>query len=91
MFCAPSMHENGVYRYEIFGTREPALCDELELHINNICKKFGIGYLPLQQKENVYDNNNSSLLTAPLRQLINSLEIPEDLHYPIFIGQRHAR
>ena len=33
------MHENGVYPYEILGIREPILCDEFELHIDNICKK----------------------------------------------------
>ena len=34
-----------VYPYEILGTREPILCDEFELHIDNICKKYGIEYL----------------------------------------------
>jgi hypothetical protein len=31
MFTAPSIHKNG-FPYEILGTREPALCDEFELH-----------------------------------------------------------
>jgi hypothetical protein len=49
MFCSPSPHVNG-NNYEIIATREPALLneiqiDEMELHIDNICKKYGLSYL----------------------------------------------
>jgi P4 family phage/plasmid primase-like protien len=58
MYCTPSIHVNGT-RYEILGTFEPATLnelqtDELELHINSICKKYDIDYL---------SNKNDRLLT----------------------------
>lgn len=63
MYCTPSIHINGT-RYEILGTFEPATLndlqtDDLELHINNICKKYGIDYL----------NNKNDRLLTPIREL----------------------
>jgi Bifunctional DNA primase/polymerase, N-terminal len=71
-YCTPSPHKNGC-NYEIIGTTEPETIDDLELHIDNICKKYGIPYLsngngnggslpPIQDlfKENtkVYEGHN---------------------------------
>src|SRR5712691_1711587 len=49
MFCTPSHHMNG-HRYEIDGTCEPLTLtleqtDDLEKHIDNICRKYRIKYL----------------------------------------------
>ena len=49
MICSPSIHKNG-HPYEIIGTCEPLSltleqADELEEHINNICRKYGLKYL----------------------------------------------
>lgn len=87
MFTAPSIHENG-YPYEILGTREPALCDEFELHLDHIFKKYDIEYL-----YNYYSpesNNNNNSLPQPLRQLIEMLEIPPNFQYHILEGTRHS-
>jgi P4 family phage/plasmid primase-like protien len=86
MFVAPSMHENGTYPYKIWGTKEPALCDEFELHLDNIYRKYDIEYL-LESDKNT--NNNTSKLSNPLRQLINILDIQPDFQYRIPEGQRH--
>jgi hypothetical protein len=63
MYCTPSVHKNGT-RYAFLGTCEPATLnelqtDELELHINSICKKYGIDYL----------NNKNDRLLIPIRDL----------------------
>ena len=85
MFTAPSMHENGVHAYEILGTREPILCDDLESHIDKILKKYSIQYIQQQQ-----DNENSvGSLPEPLIQIINSLEIDPNIQYRIPEGARH--
>lgn len=61
MFCSPSIHKNG-YPYQIIGTKEPALCDEFEIHIDNICKKYRILYLE-QRSDNVnYQSNNNCVI-----------------------------
>ncbi len=49
MFCTPSFHKNGS-RYTIIGIPEPVMlnikqADELEQHIDNICRKYGLKYL----------------------------------------------
>jgi hypothetical protein len=45
LFCSPSIHKNG-YRYEIIGTKAPVRINEdYELHIDNICRKYGLTYL----------------------------------------------
>ena len=49
MYCSPSIHKDG-HRYEILGVREPVAlsiseADELERHIDDICKRHGIQYL----------------------------------------------
>ena len=87
IFTAPSIHENG-YPYEILGIKEPVLCDEFENHLDNICKKYSIEYLQ-RTEENNNNNNNSSKLPNSLRQLINSLDIPQDFQYRIPEGVRH--
>jgi hypothetical protein len=65
MSCSPSPLESG-FRYSILGINEPAVLneqqtDDLEKHINSICKKYGIGYL-----DNV--NKNGKSLT-PIEEL----------------------
>jgi len=45
-FCSPSPHKNG-HNYEIIGTPEPEIIDDLESHIDNICKKYQIPYLEI--------------------------------------------
>lgn len=87
MFCSPSIHENG-YPYEILGTKEPALCDEFEIHLDNIFKQYGIEYL--DNHEQPRHNNNNNSLPQPLRQLIEMLEIPSNFQYRILEGVRHS-
>jgi hypothetical protein len=46
-FCSPSIHPGGC-RYEIIGMKVPAIVNEeqdYELHIDNICRKYGLRYL----------------------------------------------
>ena len=82
MFTAPSIHQDG-YPYEVLGVKEPILCDEFEIHLDNIFRKYNIEYL----KQN--NNNNNSKLPDPLRQLILLLEIPRDFQFRIHEGSRH--
>jgi hypothetical protein len=86
MFCSPSIQENG-YPYEILGTKEPALCDEFELHLDNIFRKHGIEYIQ-QPFQTEYNTTNS--LPEPLRKLINWLVIPKDFQFRINEGIRHV-
>ena len=86
MFCSPSIHEDG-YPYEILDCKEPVLCDEFESHIDNICRKYSIDYLQQQQNN---ENIGSRILSEPLIQIINLLDIPSDFQYRIPKGQRHA-
>jgi len=87
MFTVPSMHENG-YPYEILGTREPALCDEFELHLDDLFKKYGIEYLDNHEQHK--NNNSNDSLPQPVRQLIEMLEIPPNFQYRILEGIRHS-
>jgi putative DNA primase/helicase len=48
MYCSPSIHKDG-HPYEILGAREPVAldnseADDLERHIDDICKRHGIRY-----------------------------------------------
>jgi hypothetical protein len=43
-FVTPSSHKNG-YNHEIIGTSDPDIIDELEEHIDTICKKYSLLYL----------------------------------------------
>ena len=43
LFVSPSPHKNG-FNYQVIGTTEPEVADQFELHIQTICKKFGIQY-----------------------------------------------
>jgi hypothetical protein len=71
-FCNPSIHQNG-YPYQIIGTKEPVLCDEFEIHLNNICKRYGIQYLEYSNED---DQKNQSY----------SGKIPiQDLFQPDFV------
>ena len=45
LFCAPSPHRNG-YAYEILGTLEPEVIDQMQGHLEQICKKYGLKYSP---------------------------------------------
>ncbi len=42
MYCTPSPHADGS-NYEILGTREPAIMDEIGKVVKNICDKWGLG------------------------------------------------
>jgi P4 family phage/plasmid primase-like protien len=88
MFSAPSIHANG-YPYEILGIREPVLCDEFEIHLDNIFKKFDIEYLKEQYNNSDNNGSNSSKLADPLRQLVNWLEILPNFQFKIHEGARH--
>ena len=44
LFVSPSVHKNG-YPYQIIGTKEPRIVDDLVQHLNNIFKKYNIPYL----------------------------------------------
>jgi P4 family phage/plasmid primase-like protien len=87
MFTAPSIHEDG-NPYEVLGIKEPVLCDEFQIHLDNIFKKYNIKYLE-QYNNNNNSNNNSSKLSELLRQLINWLEIPPNFQFRIHKGARH--
>ena len=71
MFVSPSMHKDG-YPYKIIGTKIPALCDELENIINNLCNKYGIPYLESNNNNsNIshFVSNNNNLI--PIENLFN--------------------
>ena len=82
IFTAPSIHQNG-YPYEVLGVKEPILCDDFEIHLDNIFKKFNIEYLE-------QNNNNISKLPDELRKLVHLLEIPKDFQFRINEGSRHT-
>ena len=42
MYCTPSPHRDGT-NYEIIGTKEPAIMDEVGNVVLNICKKYNLG------------------------------------------------
>ena len=72
MYCARSIHKDG-YRYEIVGTPEPVTLDlleanELEEHLDDICKRNGIQYL----------NDHKSL--TPIRELSKDGNIIHEGH-----------
>lgn len=50
MFCSPSIHKDG-HPYEIIGVLEPALTDELEQHIDDICRKYDLAYLSVSRDD----------------------------------------
>ena len=60
MICSGSINKDG-YGYEIIGTMEPAIADDFEQHIDEICKKYGMAYLGTK------DGNGKTLL--PMREL----------------------
>ena len=80
MFTAPSIHKDG-YPYEVLGAKEPVLCDDFEIHLYNIFKKYNIEYL--------LNQNNNSKLPEPLHQLVILLEILPDFQFRIHEGSRH--
>lgn len=86
MFVSPSIHKNG-YNYEIIGpSKEPLILSsenaiDLISHIDSVCRRYNIEYLQSEK--------NNKLL-EPLRQIIDSLHIPEDFQYRIPEGVRHA-
>lgn len=61
LFCTPSVHKDG-YRYQIIGTKEPAIIDGFENHINEVLAKYGISYL-----DSVSSNNNKAQI--PIEEL----------------------
>jgi hypothetical protein len=77
LFCCPSIHEDG-YRYQILATKEPVVANDFEVHIDNICKKYGISYL-------WDDNGNSKSLShlIPIEELFKpetkSLQVITDM------------
>jgi len=60
-FCSESPHKNGS-NYQIIGTRDPQVFDNLEEHIDSICRKYNINYL------NGRDNGNNNNL-IPISEL----------------------
>ena len=57
MFCTPSLHKSG-FPYTIIGNPEPVRlnikqADELEQHIDSICRRYGLKYLDNQKASNV--------------------------------------
>jgi hypothetical protein len=67
MFVSPSIHKDG-YPYRIIGTKVPALCDELESLVDNICKKYRIPYLESNNVSNISQSNNNKNL-IPIEEL----------------------
>lgn len=64
MYVTPSVHKNGT-RYEILGVEEPMLFDNAVTVVNEVCKKYGVGYL-----DNVKNGSaNSSLV--PMDEVLN--------------------
>ena len=51
-FVSPSPHKNGS-NYEIMGTHEPAIAEDLEQHLESICRKYAIPYHDLDGNENL--------------------------------------
>lgn len=58
-YCTPSPHKNGS-NYEIIGTIEPETIDDIEGHIDVICKKYEIPYL---------DRNGNGKSLIPIEEL----------------------
>jgi hypothetical protein len=57
-FCSPSIHQVGC-RYEIIGTKVPAIVhQDYELHIDNICRKYGLTYLD----DNTFESKVNTLI-----------------------------
>jgi hypothetical protein len=65
LFCCPSIHKNG-YSYQILGTQEPVIADDFELHIDDICRKYGIIYLT---DNNCNGGGKSSSHLVPIEDL----------------------
>ena len=67
-YCTPSYHKNG-HRYEIIGTAIPETLNEetahqMMQHIDEICKKYGVRYLELNNNN---ENGNNALV--PITEL----------------------
>lgn len=76
LFVSGSPHKgSATCPYKIVGTREPAVCDDFQNHINNICTKYHIPYLDadngngkaqipieelFEEDFEIYENNNRS-------------------------------
>jgi P4 family phage/plasmid primase-like protien len=70
LFVSGSPHEDGL-PYKIVGTKTPAVCDDFENHIDNICRKYQIPYLDA-------DNGNGSA-QIPIEELFEEdFEIHEN-------------
>ena len=83
IFVSPSMHKNGVYPYEIIGTKNLADLShkqalQLLRHLDDICQKNDLQYL--EKEEN-------SRLTPKIREMIARLQI--DTTIIIYEGERH--
>ena len=65
LYVTPSMHKNG-FNYEIIGTTEPEVIDELEDHIQQILKKYGIQY---PADDNVLNDNTNTDHLVPIEEL----------------------
>lgn len=57
MYVTPSLHKNGC-QYEIVGTEQPALIDDIPGWVDSVCKKYGLQYLDAVK-------NNSALIPMP--------------------------
>jgi hypothetical protein len=68
-FCTPSIHKDG-YPYEIIGTLQPITLNEiqakeLQQHLYDICKKYGIRY----GAEDVSEKNGNGKALTPIQEL----------------------
>lgn len=74
VFCTPSIHQDGEH-YDIIGVTEPTevleenTAMEMMLHIDSICRRYGLQYLSginNNNNNNIYNNNNNSGTAASL-------------------------
>jgi hypothetical protein len=66
LFCSPSIHKKG-QPYQIIGTKEPAIADDFEEHIDKICRKYGLRYLD----NNGSGNGQSQPHEMPIKELFH--------------------
>lgn len=67
LFCTPSPHKNGK-SYEIIGTKEPEIIDEMETHLHDILKKYSIEY-PANNNNNVSNQLENRANLPPMKDL----------------------
>jgi hypothetical protein len=76
LFVTPSTHKDG-FNYEIIGTLEPEVVDEMETHLQEVCARSGIKY-----PSNNVTTNPGNLI--PIQDLFNENTI-------IYEGEQQTR